>query len=245
MCAWQRLTDRTRLAPTRADLAGVGAAHAVHHRSPSCVAGLSLIGIPLTVGFVSKWYLHPRRPRGVAGGRSPPSSSASSLLALIGYIWRVVEAAYFQSPLEAATEGVREAPLSPCWCRCWLLVGGLSFISASTHRADTSASRERRRGAILARRRPVSAVDQPLSLALLAPLGGALAIWIALATARLAQPARDRRLWSPRSVMFALGCLALPRWWRRAARPEALLARGVPRTRTPPSRLNRSACCSR
>ncbi len=70
--------------------------------------GLSLIGVPLTVGFISKWYLI------VAAFEAgmwfiPILIVASSLLAVI-YIWRVVEAAYFQE----APDGKRttEAPLS-------------------------------------------------------------------------------------------------------------------------------------
>ncbi|HET9949785.1 MAG TPA: monovalent cation/H+ antiporter subunit D family protein [Longimicrobiales bacterium] len=77
-------------------------------------AGLSLIGVPLTVGFISKWYLvQAALEQGlwilavvVLGG---------SLLAVI-YVWRVVEVAYFR-PAEAGTT-VREAPLAllvPTW----------------------------------------------------------------------------------------------------------------------------------
>ncbi|MBC6439980.1 MAG: monovalent cation/H+ antiporter subunit D family protein [Rhodospirillales bacterium] len=70
------------------------------------VAGLSMIGVPFTVGFVSKWYL-------IAGAlRADLWPVAvlivlSSLLAII-YIWRVVEVAYFQPPPEGA--GRSEAP---------------------------------------------------------------------------------------------------------------------------------------
>lgn len=69
------------------------------------VAGLSLIGVPFTVGFIGKWYL-------VVGARGAglwPVAALivlSSLLAAV-YVWRVVEAAYFQ---EADGPPVREAP---------------------------------------------------------------------------------------------------------------------------------------
>jgi len=79
------------------------------------VGGLSLIGMPLTVGFVSKWYLiQAALEKGwwiVA-----VLIVLSSLLAVI-YIWRVVEAAYFRAPPEGAAE-VSEAPLAlliPTW----------------------------------------------------------------------------------------------------------------------------------
>ncbi|MDX1442883.1 MAG: monovalent cation/H+ antiporter subunit D family protein [Gammaproteobacteria bacterium] len=77
------------------------------------VGGLSLIGVPLTVGFISKWYLI---LAAVDLGWWPVVAAIviGSLLAVI-YIWRVVEAAYFQ---DANGEPVREAPLSllaPTW----------------------------------------------------------------------------------------------------------------------------------
>lgn len=76
--------------------------------------GLSLIGVPLTAGFISKWYLI---LAALAAGE--PLIAAliviSSLLAVI-YIWRVVEAAYFRAPPPGAATG--EAPLAlliPTW----------------------------------------------------------------------------------------------------------------------------------
>ncbi len=79
--------------------------------------GLSLVGIPLTVGFVSKWYL-------IAGalerGWWPVAVLVllTSVMALV-YIWRVVEAAYFRTPDAAAADSPRkEAPLgllAPTW----------------------------------------------------------------------------------------------------------------------------------
>ncbi|HXH04029.1 MAG TPA: monovalent cation/H+ antiporter subunit D family protein [Candidatus Competibacteraceae bacterium] len=79
------------------------------------VAGLSLIGVPLTAGFVSKWYLiFGAIERGwwwVAA-----LVLASSLLAVV-YVWRVVEVAYFR-PVSDGLEDVREAPLGlllPTW----------------------------------------------------------------------------------------------------------------------------------
>ncbi len=76
--------------------------------------GLSLIGVPLTVGFISKWYLVVAT---LEDGRWWIAGviMASSLLAVI-YVWKVVEAAYLRDP--PAGRMVREAPLSmliPTW----------------------------------------------------------------------------------------------------------------------------------
>ncbi|MGM0669686.1 MAG: proton-conducting transporter membrane subunit, partial [Gemmatimonadota bacterium] len=76
--------------------------------------GLSLIGLPGTVGFISKWYLV---LGAVEAGRWVVVGFIllGSLMAVV-YIWKVVEVAYFQ---EGADEGrVREAPVSlllPTW----------------------------------------------------------------------------------------------------------------------------------
>jgi len=92
------------------------------------VSGLSLIGVPLTVGFISKWYL-------VTGafesGLWPVAVLIlmSSLLAVI-YIWRVVEVAYFRQPPEDAPE-IREAPLS-LLVPIWVLAGATVFFGVFT-----------------------------------------------------------------------------------------------------------------
>ena len=97
-------------------LAGVG------RRMPvTCAAlvigGLSLIGVPGTVGFVSKWYL-------VSGVLERGWTAAavlillSSLLAVV-YVGRVVEALYFRQPAgDHVRPDLREAPfamLAPTW----------------------------------------------------------------------------------------------------------------------------------
>jgi multicomponent Na+:H+ antiporter subunit D len=78
------------------------------------LGGLSLVGVPLTVGFVSKWYLVGAL---VEQGRWPLAVLvlAGSLLAL-GYVWKVIEVAYFR-PAPPGRER-QEAPLSmllPTW----------------------------------------------------------------------------------------------------------------------------------
>ncbi len=78
------------------------------------IAGLSIIGVPLTAGFVSKWYLV---LAAIEQGHWITTGLIvlASLLAAI-YIWRVVEAAYLREPAEGAVR--QEAPLSmlvPLW----------------------------------------------------------------------------------------------------------------------------------
>jgi multicomponent Na+:H+ antiporter subunit D len=77
--------------------------------------GLSLIGVPLTVGFVSKWYLVVAL---LEKGWWPVAVLVllSSLLAVI-YVWRTVEWIYFTPP-RIITDDIREAPLIqliPIW----------------------------------------------------------------------------------------------------------------------------------
>jgi multicomponent Na+:H+ antiporter subunit D len=79
------------------------------------IGGLSLIGVPLTAGFVSKWYL-------ILGTLESGWWLAAvlvlstSLLAAV-YIWRVIEVVYFR-PVPAGRKEVSEAPLImllPTW----------------------------------------------------------------------------------------------------------------------------------
>lgn len=77
--------------------------------------GLSLIGVPLTVGFISKWYLVIAL---LDKGWWPVAVLVliSSLLAII-YVWRVIEWIYF-TPARIITDDIQEAPLSqliPIW----------------------------------------------------------------------------------------------------------------------------------
>ena len=81
------------------------------------VGGLSLVGVPLTAGFISKWYLIlAALDEGALGAFLVGLIVVSSLLALV-YIWRVVEAAYFRPP-PADAPAHTEAPLVmlvPTW----------------------------------------------------------------------------------------------------------------------------------
>lgn len=78
------------------------------------VGGLSLIGVPLTAGFISKWYL---LLAAIDSGLwwIAIFILVSSLLAIV-YVWRLVEVAYLQPAPEGAPSG--EAPLAmliPTW----------------------------------------------------------------------------------------------------------------------------------
>jgi len=86
------------------------------------VGALSLIGIPGTAGFVSKWYLiSAAMELGSAGLPLVAVILVSSLMAVV-YVWRIVEAAWFG---EAADESVSSASLSP------LLVATLWLAAAA------------------------------------------------------------------------------------------------------------------
>ncbi|MGI9435118.1 MAG: proton-conducting transporter membrane subunit, partial [Geminicoccaceae bacterium] len=89
-----------------ADLAGLGRQMPIT-MGAFVVGALSLIGVPTTVGFVTKWYL-------IEGAFQAGNWLAvivillSGILAII-YTWRVIETAYFQPPPDGR-ETVREAP---------------------------------------------------------------------------------------------------------------------------------------
>jgi multicomponent Na+:H+ antiporter subunit D len=73
------------------------------------VCGLSLIGVPGTAGFISKWLLiSAALENGTWGWGLVAIILISSLMAVV-YIWRIVEALYFQEPVEGQPP-VSEAP---------------------------------------------------------------------------------------------------------------------------------------
>ena len=88
--------------------------------------GLSLIGVPLTVGFISKWYLV---LAAVELGWWPVVGViiVGSLLAVI-YIWKVVEVAYLQ---QADDMSRCEAPLS-LLVPTWILIGANFWFGIDT-----------------------------------------------------------------------------------------------------------------
>jgi multicomponent Na+:H+ antiporter subunit D len=82
------------------------------------IGGLGLIGVPLTPGFISKWYLVlGALEEGWVGALLVAIILASSLLAVI-YVWKVIEVAYFKEPRANAAPVSGEAPLVmliPTW----------------------------------------------------------------------------------------------------------------------------------
>ena len=92
------------------------------------IGGLSLIGVPLTAGFISKWYLV---LAAVERGYWPVAAIIviASLLAAI-YVWRVIESAYLR-PAPPGREAVTEAPLS-LLVPTWLLAGANIFFGIDT-----------------------------------------------------------------------------------------------------------------
>ncbi len=90
--------------------------------------GLSLIGVPLTVGFISKWYLV---LAALEQGMWPVVAVVlfGSLLAIV-YIWRIVETAWFQQA-DTNTATIREAPLQ-LLIPTWVLIGASVYFGINT-----------------------------------------------------------------------------------------------------------------
>ncbi|MEL7061985.1 MAG: monovalent cation/H+ antiporter subunit D family protein [Acidobacteriota bacterium] len=100
------------------------------------LGGLSLIGVPATVGFVSKWFL----VRGAFERGSVFIAGLiliSSLLSLV-YVWRVVEAMYFRE-VSVEVESAREAPAS-LLIPAWALILACLWFGLSTDRTVGVAS---------------------------------------------------------------------------------------------------------
>ena len=100
------------------------------------IGGLSLIGVPGTAGFVSKWYLI---LAALEKGQwwLAIAIVASSLLA-VAYVWRFVEVAYFRTPpADLATQ--REAPLS-LLVPAWILVAATVYFGFETSVSVGSAA---------------------------------------------------------------------------------------------------------
>ncbi len=122
------------------DLAGLG------RRMPwtlfaIVLGGLSLIGVPGTVGFVSKWYLV---LASLEQGLWPVALLIllGSLLAVV-YVWKLVEAAYFTEP--QGEVAVKEAPLSML-VPLWLLVIANVYFGVHT---EVSVGLARQAAAVL------------------------------------------------------------------------------------------------
>ncbi|WP_250462198.1 monovalent cation/H+ antiporter subunit D family protein [Microbulbifer litoralis] len=93
------------------------------------VGGISLIGMPLTVGFVSKWYL-------IAAALDRDLWWLAVLVVLgsllaVAYIWRLVEAGYFREATGSAVAARGEAPVG-LLLPTWLLIGANLYFGIDT-----------------------------------------------------------------------------------------------------------------
>lgn len=126
-----------RIGSTRInDLAGLGPVMP-WTMSAFSIGGLSLIGVPLTAGFISKWYLI------VAAFERgwwwlALAVLLASLIAVV-YVWKVIEAAWFRN-LPAAHRDVREAPLS-LLVPTWVLVAANLWFGVDTRFSAGLAAR--------------------------------------------------------------------------------------------------------
>lgn len=126
-----------------ASLAGIG------RRMPWTMAAfvfgaMSLVGVPLTVGFISKWYL---LLAALEFGWWPVAALvvATSLLAAV-YCGRVVEAAYFRDPQPGSIQAhAREAPLTML-VPVWILIAANIYLGIDT---DLTVDVARRAAVIL------------------------------------------------------------------------------------------------
>jgi multicomponent Na+:H+ antiporter subunit D len=90
------------------------------------VCGFSLVGIPGTAGFISKWLLiSAAMDQGAQGWVLVVVIVASSLMALV-YVWRVVETLYFR-PAVVEAERPGEAPLSLLLVAMAVALGNIIF----------------------------------------------------------------------------------------------------------------------
>jgi multicomponent Na+:H+ antiporter subunit D len=110
------------------DLAGIG------RRMPwtmaaLVVAGLSLVGVPGTVGFVSKWYLIVAAFE--LGWWWLAFLIVGSSLITVVYVGRMVEVAWFREPSRAVADVV-EAPLEML-VPIWLLAAATIFFGLDTN----------------------------------------------------------------------------------------------------------------
>jgi len=116
------------------DLAGIGKTMPLTTLA-FCLAGVSLIGVPLTAGFISKWYLITAvLEHGSLGLVLLGAILLSSLMAVV-YIWKVVEVAYFRNPPAEPSGSTplrgREAPLG-MMIVLWIVVGANFWFGLDT-----------------------------------------------------------------------------------------------------------------
>jgi multicomponent Na+:H+ antiporter subunit D len=121
-----------------ASLAGLG------RRMPATFAALtlaamSLVGVPLTVGFVSKWYL---LSAALEAGYWPVALMVvlTSLMAVV-YVWRILEAAWFLEPAPGSVQArAQEVPMTML-VPLWVLVAANVYLGLDTELTVGVASR--------------------------------------------------------------------------------------------------------
>lgn len=99
------------------------------------IGGLSLIGVPLTVGFISKWYLIQAALEG--GSLVFAGLIVASSLIAVAYVWRVVETAYLE-PVPAG-KPYKEAPLAML-LPTWALVAASVYFGVNSELTSSAAS---------------------------------------------------------------------------------------------------------
>jgi len=99
------------------------------------LGGISLIGVPFTAGFISKWYLI---SAALDDGNWPIAGLLliSSLIAVI-YVWRVIEVFYFTDPPNNAR--MREAP-ALMLAMVVLMAGAVIYFGLDTRLSVGAAS---------------------------------------------------------------------------------------------------------
>jgi multicomponent Na+:H+ antiporter subunit D len=96
------------------DIAGIGRTMPLT-TAAIVLAGLSLVGLPGTAGFVSKWYLVVAALE-LGWWWLALLIVVSSLITMV-YVGRVVDAAYFRTPAKAVADAAEAPPsmLVPTW----------------------------------------------------------------------------------------------------------------------------------
>jgi len=106
------------------------------------VCGFSLIGVPGTAGFISKWLLITAAlETGPLGWLLVAVILVSSLMAVV-YIWRIVESLYFKTPVNSDA-AISEAPLQLLlitWLVALLNIGFGLFPTLPLNLANASAA---------------------------------------------------------------------------------------------------------
>jgi multicomponent Na+:H+ antiporter subunit D len=95
------------------------------------IVGLSLIGVPGTVGFVSKWYLVLAAVEQQAWWLAAVVV-LGSVLAIV-YVWKMIETLYFESPENPVEiKGPRQERILPLILPVWILAAGCIYFGLDT-----------------------------------------------------------------------------------------------------------------